>query len=269
MKKGAPRGLFFASTFLTVSAIVIEMNKINISFIEKDLKIELNWAEKIDTIAGAMSHDAELFIYWNNLINVKFSSKAPSEISIEYIDQQILHHASLYLSNSDIQIPFLTKIFLSSFILRGIITLEEKKGKIFNQNKEEINKLFKIRNEINSGAYHSSTIEEQIKSLMDKANIPSVTLSLIEIDQKNYKEKLTKLINESPIKSSYSDINSLIGYLACNKNCGDSMQKGNIIGRFVWGASEDLKLLFSYLKANISINKEIKNYIEASLRKDK
>ena len=242
------------------------MNKINITFIEKDLKIEQSWAEKIDTIAGAMSHEAELFIYWNNLKISKVSSK----IQIEYIDQQILHHAKSYLSNSDIQIPFLTKIFLSSFILRGLITLEEKKGKIFNQNKEEINKLHKIRNEINSGAYHTSTIEEQIKLLMDKANIPSVTLRLIQIDQKNYKEKLTKLINESLIKSSFSDINALIGYLACNKNNGDSIRKGDIIGKVVWfDKSEDLKLLFSYLKANIPINKEIKDYIELSLNKDK
>ena len=89
------------------------MNKINLSFIEKDLKIEQSWAEKIDTITGVMSHDAELFIYWNNLI----ISKVSSEIRIEYIDQQILHHLKSYLSNSDIQIPFLTKIFLSSIIL--------------------------------------------------------------------------------------------------------------------------------------------------------
>ena len=84
--------------------------------VEKDLKIEPKWAEKIDTIAGILSHNAELVIYWNDLANSQFSGRTfSSYVEIQTIDREIRHYASLYLSNIDIHIPSLTNIFLESF----------------------------------------------------------------------------------------------------------------------------------------------------------
>ena len=233
------------------------------------LNINPKWIEKIDTITSILSHYAELSIYLGHSLKHSSSKPSSSEFLIYSIDDEILNCVDSYLANRDIQVPSLTNFIITSFISRGMIRLEEKKGKIFNQYKDELLLMGKIRREVMGGLYHLPTITEKIKSFMDKAAIPSTILNLIELDHKDYEEKLAKLIKESPNHDTDArDIVHVIASLAIDKNGGESIRKGDIIGYCTSFAKEkDLRLLYSYLKKNIPNNKEIRIYLDSIIKK--